>query len=81
MEKVVVPTRTQLALANPERFADSIQAIADTMKILAASRLSRRAIITLIHDHSKVAKRDIELVLTNLDQFDSIWLNKKPEKK
>jgi hypothetical protein len=66
---------------NPEKFADSIQAIADTMKKLAGSRLSRRAIITLIHDHSKVAKRDIELVLANLDQFDKIWLKQKVEKK
>ena len=68
-------------LPNATEFADSIQAIANTMKKLSQSRLSRRAIVTLIHEQSKVARRDIELVLNNLDQFDAVWLNKKPEVK
>lgn len=80
MKPVEVPTPVQLGLANPEKFADSIQAIADTMKKLSTSRLNRRAIVTLIHEHSKVARRDIELVLANLDQFDKIWLKQKVAK-
>ncbi len=57
-----------------EILVDSIQAIATAMAALSKTRLTRNAIVTLIHSHSKVPRRDVELVLTNLDAFATIWL-------
>lgn len=59
-----------------EIIATAIVDIAKGMKSLNASRLSRRAIVTLIHDHSKVARRDIQIVLNNLDSLEATWLKK-----
>lgn len=63
----------------PEVLASSIVAMAKAMQVFEKSRLTRYAIVTLIHAHSKVAKRDIELVLNNLVELERIWL--KPLKK
>ena len=51
--------------------------IADGMKRLESSRLKRSAIVTLIHQQSKVARRDIELVLNNLVELERLWLKPK----
>lgn len=56
--------------------ADAIARIADAMQALNASRLSRRAIVTLVHDHSGVARRDIELVINNLVALKETWLKR-----
>lgn len=53
--------------------------LASSMRALLTTRLKKEAIITLIHAWSKVNKRDVELVLNNLVQFEEIWL--KPIKK
>ena len=53
--------------------------IASAAKKIASTRLSQRALILLIHDVSKVGKRDIELVLNNLEQLEDLWL--KPVKR
>ena len=63
-----------------EIIAQSIVAIADAMKKINATRLKQETIVTLIHAHSKVAKRDITLVLNNLTALEEIWLKKKPVK-
>jgi hypothetical protein len=47
----------------PEILAQAIVDVAAAAKKLLASRLSKRAIILLIHDHSGVPKREIERVL------------------
>lgn len=60
-----------------EDLADSIQAIATTMRSLFQSRLSKKAIVALLHAQSKISKTDIEIILGNLENFDSIWLKKK----
>lgn len=41
--------------------------ISAAMKRLTASGLNRKAIVVLVHDQSRIAKRDIELVLNNLE--------------
>lgn len=64
-----------------EELADSIQAIATTMRSLFQSRLSRKAIEALIYQHSGVSKSAISTVLNNLESFDEIWLKKKPKEK
>lgn len=53
----------------------AIMDLAAGMAALTKTRLRRATIITLIHANSKVPKRDIELVLDDLEQ---IWLKPKP---
>lgn len=62
-----------------EIIAQSIVEIAKGMKVLNSMRLSRRAIVTLIHEQSKIARRDIEIVMNNLDRLEQDWL--KPSQK
>lgn len=60
----------------PEVIAQAIVDIAKAMKVFSSSRLKMKTIITLIHAESKVPKRDIEIVLNNLEAFEIIWLKK-----
>ena len=46
--------------------AEAIIKIGNNFEALSQSGLNREAIIILIHDHSKVSKRDISIVLENL---------------
>lgn len=57
--------------------AEEIVAISQAMKRLAQSRLSRKALVALVHDHSKVSKRNIEIVLNNLVALEEIWLRRR----
>lgn len=57
-----------------EVIEQSIVAIADAMKRIGDTRLTRRAIVTLIHAESKVPKRDIEIVLNTLEMMERTWL-------
>lgn len=59
-----------------EIIAQSIVEISKGMNALNSTRLTRRAIVTLIHETSKIARRDIEIVLNNLDQLEKVWLKK-----
>lgn len=56
----------------------AIMDLAEGMKALTKTRLRRATIVTLIHAQSKVPKRDIELVLNNLDDLEGTWLKPKP---
>ena len=58
--------------------AAEIVVIADGMRQLNSTRLTRRAIIALIHDNSGLAKGTIEIVLNNLESLEETWLKKKP---
>ncbi len=65
---------------NPEPFeiiAESILAIAKGMEALQKSRLQRKVIVTLIHDQSRLGKRDIEMVLNNLQDLARDYLKPK----
>lgn len=57
-----------------EILVDSIEAIARAMAAISKTRLTRRAIVTLIHAECGVARRDIDIVLTNLDELEKKWL-------
>lgn len=59
-----------------EVIAGAIIEIAAGMKRISQSRLSRKAIVALIHDTSKVKKSDIETVLNNLESMEITWLRK-----
>lgn len=60
-----------------EVLATSIEQIAKGMKTISGTRLNRRALVTLIHENSRVARRDIELILNNLESLETIWLKPK----
>jgi hypothetical protein len=62
--------------SGPEIIAAEISKIAAAMQALDKARLTRRALVLLINDHSGVNKRDIELVLNNLIGLQAIWLKK-----
>ena len=64
---------------NAQQIVDAILEVSNAMKALASSRLTREALVILIHSRSKVAKRDIEYVLNNLESLEETWL--KPKKK
>ncbi len=65
------------AVTTGHALATAIQHISRSMKTLNESRLKRDTLVLLLHTKSRVAKRDIELVLNNLERLEEIWL--KPE--
>lgn len=60
-----------------EIIADAILRISESMKVLRSSLLTRRAIVCLIHDQSRIGKRDIEIVMNNLESLERDWLKPK----
>lgn len=64
---------------NPEPveiIAQSIVEIADAMKRINKTRLTRHALIVLIQDHTKLGKQTIDMVLNSLEALERIYLNK-----
>ena len=54
---------------NPEPtevLAEAVIRISENLQKLEKSGLNKRAIVVLVHDYTKVAKRDIELILESL---------------
>lgn len=75
MKKVkVIQTEKEVPF---EIIAQSIVDINKSMKTLEQSRLTRKAVVSLIHDNSKLPKRTIEIVLNNLESLEVTWLKKK----
>jgi hypothetical protein len=62
-----------------EVMAQAIVDISESMKKIASTRLTRKAIVALIHDRSGIAKRTIDIVLDNMEDLEKVWLN--PRKK
>ena len=60
-----------------EIIASSIVEISKGMKKLNETRLTRRAIVTLIHENSKISRSAIEIVLNNLESLEQTWLKKR----
>lgn len=56
-----------------EIIARSIIEIDNAMKQVMKSGLKRSAIVVLIHDRSGIGKRDIEIVLNNLECLRKDW--------
>lgn len=71
--KIIQPQPPEPEVA-VEVIATSLQSIAKAMQEIDNTRLSRRALVALIHDHSKVSKKTIEVVLNNLHDLERIWL-------
>lgn len=66
MKKPVVVEHIDAQISR-EVLAQTIVDISTSMKRLLSSGLNRKAIIILIHDQSRIGKREIELVLNNLE--------------
>jgi hypothetical protein len=75
MSKVTVRQQPDEPIA-VEVIARAIIDISDAMKKLSTSGLKRRAIVALIHDHSGIGKRDIEIVLNNLESLRETWCSR-----
>ena len=60
-----------------EDLAVAIKKISAAMEALAYSGLNRKAIVALVHDHSKVAKKTIITVLESLEILEHIYCTTK----
>lgn len=74
--KKVIITQEEDKEIPAEIIANSIVEIAKGMRVLNKTRLTRRAIVALIHEHSKVPRTTIELVINNIESLEEIWLKK-----
>lgn len=63
-----------------EVIASSITQIAEAMNVINGTRLTRRAIVALIHDQSRVPKKTIEVVINNLSCLEADWLKPRDKK-
>lgn len=62
-----------------EVLATAIEKLSKASAQLNASRLlNRKAILLLLHDVTKVPKRDIEYILNAIPELERIYLKKKP---
>jgi hypothetical protein len=59
-----------------EIIATAIIEISDAMRKLSTSGLKRKTIVALVHDTSGIGKRDIEIVLNNLETLRETWCTK-----
>ncbi len=64
-----------------EELANSIVEISKAMEIIKKSRIKQKVLILLIHDLSKVGKRDIEYVLNSLSAIEREYLKPKSQSK
>ncbi len=52
-----------------ETLADAIRKVSAAAQALAGSGLNRKAVIALLHDKTKLSKKNIQLVLDNLEEL------------
>ena len=52
-----------------EAFRDNVDALTKAMEHFIAGGLNRKALITLLHDKTKVAKRTISLILDGIENM------------
>lgn len=60
-----------------EIIASAIVKISEATTAMLRAGLKYETIVTLVHDNSKVAKRDIRLVLNNLSELKENFCSKK----
>lgn len=77
MKKVIITQKPEEPIVATEILAQAILSLSNSMRLLNQSRLKREAIVVLIHDRSKIGKRDIEVILNNLEQLSDDWLKPK----
>jgi hypothetical protein len=74
-QPVIVKQDEEEAIA-AEVIAKALIDISKATKAILGAGLKYETIVTLVHAHCGVAKRDIRLVINNLDQMQSIWCSK-----
>jgi len=79
MVKVNIIQKPETEEIPAEIIAQSIVEIAKAMKKMDETRLTRKAIVTLISKQSGIGAGDINVILNNLESLEEIWL--KPLKK
>lgn len=74
--------KVKIEQSNPKKpvsavvLTEAILDIGQAMKKLSSTRLSREAIVALIHDKTKVGKSEIKIVLDHLENLEDHWLKK-----
>jgi len=63
-----------------EIIASAIVQIGNAARAINSTRLSRKALVALIHDQSKVSKKTIDIVINNLADLEKDWLKPAPAK-
>jgi 2-phosphoglycerate kinase len=76
-EKIQVVQKEEGVEVPAKIIADSIVEISNGIQKLNSTRLTRKAIVTLINANSGIGKGDIEVVLNNLEALEQIWLKPK----
>lgn len=63
-----------------EIIASAIVQIGNAARAINSTRLSRKALVALVHDQSKVSKKTIDIVINNLADLEKDWLKPAPTK-
>jgi hypothetical protein len=66
----------ELTAADASKLADAVKKLAAAAKQLSDCGLSRRALVVLLADATKVTPRDINDVLNGLDSLGDLYLDK-----
>jgi hypothetical protein len=66
----------ELTAADAGKLADAVKKLAAAVEQLSDSGLSRRALVVLLADATKVSPRDINDVLNGLDSLGELYLEK-----
>lgn len=66
----------ELTAADAGKLADAVKKLAVAAEQLADAGLSRRALVVLLADATKVSPRDINDVLNGLDSLGELYLEK-----
>lgn len=74
------PPPPELTKEDCLRLVEAIKKLDKGARLLSDSGLTRRAIVTLLHDLTEVGKRDINSVLNGLDILGDTFLEKSKEK-
>lgn len=56
-----------------ETLADAVEKISECLSKILASGLNQKAIIALLHDHTKLPKRDIKVLLEALPRMRKLY--------
>jgi hypothetical protein len=82
MNKVEAKTKVRTVVKEGEEpqpievLESSIVEIAKAMKKLGSSRLKQETLVTLLHDHTKVSKREVRDILNSLEALEVLFLKR-----
>lgn len=76
MKKVPVIKQDEQNIVEQPILAQAIVEMSRATKKALSTRLTTKAIITLIAHESKLPRRDIEIVINNLLELENTWLKK-----